>query len=118
MRTGARAPAAPTRAFAARHLMNAWACSTAIARKQLARAFVHRGALEAVDGWHATSDEEAAEIKGLVITSPFASRPTESAGPVDSERVREADYWLKNVGGRHAAGGFVLFAIPPEKNAC
>lgn len=78
-----------------RGMMNRWAWNHHRWRKQLARALIHPGALAAVDGWHATSDEEAAEIAALGFKQPVCVSPNGVTAPSVEQRVRDADYWLK-----------------------
>ena len=58
-----------------RGMMNTWAWRHRSWRKRLARAFIHPGALAAVDGWHATSPEEAEEIRSLGFKQPVCVAP-------------------------------------------
>ncbi|HEX2852734.1 MAG TPA: glycosyltransferase [Opitutaceae bacterium] len=77
-----------------RGMMNRWAWNHHQWRKQIARALVHPGALGAVDGWHATSDEEAADIKALGFKQPVCVAPNGVVAPELSKKVRDAEYWL------------------------
>ncbi|MDB6128009.1 MAG: glycosyl transferase group 1 [Verrucomicrobia bacterium] len=54
-----------------RGMMSTWAWNHHRWKKKLARAFVHPGALEDAHGWHATSAEEADDIRRLGFTQPI-----------------------------------------------
>lgn len=77
-----------------RGMMNTWAWNHHPWRKQLARALIHPGALGAVDGWHATSDEEAADIRTLGFKQPVCVAPNGVVAPELAKKVRDAEYWL------------------------
>jgi glycosyltransferase involved in cell wall biosynthesis len=76
-----------------RGMMNAWAWRHRFWRKLLARTLIHPGALAAVDGWHATSEEEAAEIKSLGFTQPVCVAPNGVNAPQAPARARAIDHW-------------------------
>jgi glycosyltransferase involved in cell wall biosynthesis len=73
--------------------MSRWALRHHAWRKKFARAFVHPGALEAVAGWHATSAEEAAEIRALGFSQPVCVAPNAVGAPVEVETVAAAAHW-------------------------
>lgn len=77
-----------------RGMMNLWAWRHRHWRKRLARAFIHPGALNAVDGWHATSEEEAADIQGLGFRQPICVAPNGVNAPEIPQKVRDAEHWL------------------------
>jgi glycosyltransferase involved in cell wall biosynthesis len=72
-----------------RGMMSAWAWQHHRWRKQVARRLVHPGAFEAVAGWHATSDEEAAEIRARGFRQPICVAPNGVIAPT-GEAVAEA----------------------------
>lgn len=76
-----------------RGMMSAWAWRHHGWQKKLARAFVHPGALEAVAGWHATSDEEADEIRALGFAQPICVAPNGVAEPAVADLATAAAYW-------------------------
>jgi glycosyltransferase involved in cell wall biosynthesis len=76
-----------------RGMMSAWAWNHHAGRKQLARSFVHPGALEAAAGWHATSTEEAAEIRALGFKQPVCVAPNGVSAPTDAERAIALAHW-------------------------
>jgi glycosyltransferase involved in cell wall biosynthesis len=86
-RSGARLVVSP------RGMMSAWAWRHRGWRKRLARALVHPGALDAVAGWHATSDEEAAEIRALGFTQPICVAPNGVEAPVAADTAAAAAHW-------------------------
>lgn len=76
-----------------RGMMNRWAWEHHRWRKQLVRHFVHPRALENADGWHATSAEEANEIRALGFTQPICVAPNGVAAPTPGDMAHAADYW-------------------------
>ena len=76
-----------------RGMMSRWAWRHHGWRKRFARTFVHPGALEAVDGWHATSVEEADEIRALGFAQPVCVAPNGVNAPTDAEAVAAAAHW-------------------------
>ena len=76
-----------------RGMMNAWAWRHRYWRKQLGRLLIHPGALRAVDGWHATSEAEAADVKALGFTQPICVAPNGIVAPNASDQSRHAEYW-------------------------
>lgn len=76
-----------------RGMMSDWAWSHHRIRKQLARACVHPGALEAVDGWHATSTAEEAEIRARGFQQPVCVAPNGIDAPTAAEVQRAAGFW-------------------------
>lgn len=76
-----------------RGMLNEWAWQHRRRHKRFAAAFVHPGALGAVRGWHATSEEEAAEIRARGFGQPICVAPNGVSAPAP-ERVEEAGaYW-------------------------
>jgi len=64
-----------------RGMMSGWAHRHRRWRKILAELFVHPGAFAAAAGWHATSPEEAADIRALGFTQPVCVSPNGVALP-------------------------------------
>jgi glycosyltransferase involved in cell wall biosynthesis len=87
-RSGAKLVVSP------RGMMNTWAWQHRRWRKQIARALIHPGALGAVDGWHATSTEEAADIKAHGFNQPICVAPNGVNAPDVSARARDTAHWL------------------------
>ena len=58
-----------------RGMMSGWAFRHHRGRKRLASLLVHPGALAGAAGWHATSPEEAADIRQLGFTQPICVSP-------------------------------------------
>jgi Glycosyltransferase len=76
-----------------RGMMSPWAWQHHRARKQLARRLLHPGALEGAHGWHATSPEEADEIRALGFQQPICVAPNGVSIPSDDERIASAAHW-------------------------
>ena len=76
-----------------RGMMSRWAWRHRDWRKKFARAFIHPGAFAAVAGWHATSDEEAAEIRALGFTQPVCVAPNGVDAPDPAATARAAAHW-------------------------
>lgn len=76
-----------------RGMMSRWAWRHRAWRKQLARALIHPGALEAAAGWHATSAEEEQEIRDLGFQQPVCVAPNGVEAPTESESTVAAAYW-------------------------
>ena len=76
-----------------RGMMSRWAWRHRDWRKKFARAFIHPGAFAAVDGWHATSDEEAAEIRALGYSQPVCVAPNGVDAPASADTARAAAHW-------------------------
>ena len=76
-----------------RGMMSVWAWHHHRWRKRLARFLIHPGALADVRGWHATSDEEAAEIRALGFKQPICVAPNGVAIPSTEQMERAAEHW-------------------------
>lgn len=72
-----------------RGMMDPWAWRHHSRNKAFARAFIHPGAFESVDGWHSTSDEEARDIRALGFRQPVCVAPNGVSEP-KAEGVAEA----------------------------
>lgn len=79
--------------IAPRGMTSAWAWSHHGWRKRFAGTFVHPGALAAVAGWHATSRQEADEIRALGFSQPICIAPNGVSAPTDEERERARKHW-------------------------
>jgi len=89
----AKALAAPL-VVSPRGMMAKWAWSRRNWRKRLARQLVHPGALRAVAGWHATSAQEAADIRHCGFAQPICLAPN-GVDPPSAESMDAAGYWRK-----------------------
>ena len=69
-----------------------WAWNRRNWRKRLARNLVHPGALGAVAGWHATSTQEAADIRRCGFDQPICVAPN-GVDPPPAESLEAAGYW-------------------------
>lgn len=76
-----------------RGMMGQWAWRHHSWRKRFARAFVHPGALEAVHGWHATSDLEADDIRLLGFKQPVCIAPNGVSAPDPAGTETALQYW-------------------------
>jgi glycosyltransferase involved in cell wall biosynthesis len=68
-----------------RGMLSGWAYRHHHWRKRLAAALVHRGAMAAASGWHATSAEEAADIRALGFKQPVCVSPNGVTLPSTAE---------------------------------
>jgi glycosyltransferase involved in cell wall biosynthesis len=80
-----------------RGMMDPWAWSHNSRKKSLARAFIHPGAFEAVDGWHATSMNEAEALKGLGFKQPVCVSPNGVSAPSAKDSEAAAAHWRELV---------------------
>ena len=76
-----------------RGMMSPWAWEYHRGRKQLAAAFIHPGALAAADGWHATSAEEADDIRRLGFRQPVCVAPNGIALPPAEQLIAAGAAW-------------------------
>ena len=67
-----------------RGMLSGWAYRHHGRRKRLAELFVHPGAFQAAAGWHATSQEEADDIKALGFAQPVCVSPNGVELPADT----------------------------------
>ncbi len=89
-----------------RGMMSAWAWRHRGLRKRISRALIHPGALDAVRGWHATSTEEAAEIRALGFKQPICVAPNGVDAPASGELDVAGAHWRETcpeVNGRRVA---------------
>jgi len=80
-----------------RGMMDPWAWRHHSRRKAFARALLHPGAFEGVDGWHATSPNEAESLRILGFQQPVCVAPNGVAAPTPEESAFAAEYWLNLV---------------------
>lgn len=78
-----------------RGMMNRWAWRHHRLRKVLASVCIHPGALRHVDGWHATSDEEAADIRSLGFRQPICVAPNGVDLPSEADLAAARDHWSR-----------------------
>lgn len=76
-----------------RGMMSRWAWRHHPWRKRLARALVHPGAFEAVSGWHATSTEEADEIRALGFNQPVCVAPNGVEATPAADQALARQFW-------------------------
>lgn len=80
-----------------RGMMSAWAWRHRYWRKVLARLLVHPGALHRAAGWHATSIEEANDIRRLGFKQPVCVAPNGIEIPTEAELTAARAHWLAQV---------------------
>ena len=76
-----------------RGMMDPWAWNHHSQRKAFARAVIHPGALEAVDGWHVTSSEEKEAVRRLGFRQPICVAPNGVSAPSPEEFEAAARHW-------------------------
>jgi len=76
-----------------RGMMSRWAWHHRGWRKKFARTLIHPGALRAVDGWHATSVEEAGEIRALGFEQPVCVAPNGVNEPAFTDLTTAGAHW-------------------------
>lgn len=80
-----------------RGMMMPWAWNHHKLRKSIARKFIHPGAFERVNGWHATSGEEADIIRDLGFKQPICVAPNGVKIPSEAQDEIAIEYWHKTV---------------------
>jgi glycosyltransferase involved in cell wall biosynthesis len=80
-----------------RGMMSRWAWNHHRARKAFAAQWVHPGAFAAATGWHATSPEEADEIRALGFTQPICVAPNGVDAPTTVDVAAARIYWRSRV---------------------
>jgi glycosyltransferase involved in cell wall biosynthesis len=78
-----------------RGMMSSWAWHHRSGRKRLSRLLVHPGALAAVNGWHATSVDEEAEIRALGFTAPVCVAPNGVEAPTATDVEAARKRWTE-----------------------
>lgn len=76
-----------------RGMTEPWAWHHHRLRKVVAHCLIHPGALAAVDGWHATSEQEAASLRRLGFRQPIVVSPNGVTVPSEAERASAARFW-------------------------
>jgi glycosyltransferase involved in cell wall biosynthesis len=79
--------------IAPRGMMSGWAYQHRRWRKRLAALCVHPGAFAAAAGWHATSPEEADDIRRLGFHQPICVAPNGVSLPTSVERAAARARW-------------------------
>lgn len=79
--------------IAPRGMMSGWAYRHNRWKKKLAEQFIHPGAFQAATGWHATSEEEANDIRLLGFTQPVCVAPNGVVPPTMDALARARDHW-------------------------
>ncbi len=76
-----------------RGMMSAWAWHHRRSRKQFAQWFIHPGAFASAAGWHATSPEEAADIRRLGFSQPVCVAPNGVEVPAAADLAAARATW-------------------------
>ena len=76
-----------------RGMMSPWAWNYHRSKKQIASWFIHPGAFAAVDGWHATSEAEADDIRNLGFIQPICVSPNGVLPPILADEQAAAVHW-------------------------
>lgn len=77
-----------------RGMMSGWAWKHHRVRKRIAELTLHPGAFAAAAGWHATSAEEADDIRQLGFRQPVCVAPNAVSIPTDTELEAARASWL------------------------
>jgi glycosyltransferase involved in cell wall biosynthesis len=80
-----------------RGMMSSWAWNHHRRRKQLANILVHPKALQNATGWHATSQQEADDIRRLGFRQPICVSPNGVEVPTDQQLQIAREFWLDRV---------------------
>ncbi len=78
-----------------RGMMTEWAWNHHRRQKKLAELFVHPGAFQAAAGWHATSEDEANDIRRLGFTQPICVAPNGVDLPDETSLAAARQHWLE-----------------------
>ncbi len=76
-----------------RGMMSTWAWHHHHTRKQVARALIHPRAFERAAGWHATSNEEAEDVRQLGFNQPVCVAPNGVDEPAKTDVIAGTRYW-------------------------
>ena len=76
-----------------RGMLSIWAYGHHRWKKKLAELLIHPGAFASVAGWHATSEAEAAEIRGLGFRQPVCIAPNGVEVPADYSLAAAREAW-------------------------
>lgn len=77
-----------------RGMMTPWSWNRHRVRKRIAQAVIHPGAFAAARGWHATSPEEANEIRALGFKQPVCVAPNGIDAPSPQQIEAARAHWL------------------------
>jgi glycosyltransferase involved in cell wall biosynthesis len=77
-----------------RGMMAPWAWNHHRWRKAAAALFLHPGALRAVSGWHATSEQEAKDIAALGFRQPVCVAPNGVSAPREEKLEAARRHWM------------------------
>ena len=77
-----------------RGMMSGWAYRHRLWRKRLANMLVHPGAFDAAAGWHATSPEEADDIRTLGFRQPVCVAPNGVTPPNAADLAAAQTVWF------------------------
>jgi glycosyltransferase involved in cell wall biosynthesis len=77
-----------------RGMLNGWAWEHHARRKRWAARLLHPGAFAAVAGWHATSEEEAREIRARGFGQPICVAPNGVQAPAAEASALAREHWL------------------------
>jgi glycosyltransferase involved in cell wall biosynthesis len=80
-----------------RGMMDPWAWRHHSRKKAFARAVIHPGAFEAVDGWHATSQAEADSLRSLGFLQPVCVAPNGVSAPSAKDMAAAREHWREIV---------------------
>jgi glycosyltransferase involved in cell wall biosynthesis len=78
-----------------RGMMTAWAWNHRRPQKRFANAWIHPGALQQAAGWHATSQEEADDIRRLGFSQPICIAPNGVKIPSEQQLQIAQEFWLQ-----------------------
>jgi glycosyltransferase involved in cell wall biosynthesis len=78
-----------------RGMLNQWAWEHHARRKRWAARLIHPGALAAAAGWHATSEEEAREIRARGFVQPICVAPNGVDAPTAEQSALARAHWLE-----------------------
>ena len=78
-----------------RGMLSGWAYTHRRWRKQISQYLVHPGALSGATGWHATSAEEADDIRRLGFKQPICVAPNGVPIPSQQELTAQRQAWLE-----------------------
>jgi len=82
-----------------RGMLSGWAYAHHRWRKRWAELFIHPGAFRSAAGWHATSPEEADDIRRLGFTQPVCVSPNGVALPSPAGLAAQRTAWWKKFSG-------------------
>jgi glycosyltransferase involved in cell wall biosynthesis len=78
-----------------RGMLSSWAWHHKLWKKKLAIRWIHPGALENASGWHATSEDEANDIRERGFTQPICVAPNGVDAPSQSQIDAAKAYWTE-----------------------